>query len=385
MRHTIYLLSILLLCTSCIYSYDADIEGTGDQMVIEGSILSGASSVFTLSLSKPISDLDALTQSVMAKSVVVESENGTTYEGVFSSQKNSKYVNGTKFIYTVPTENIQTAHRCRVVVTSLDETVYTSAWVPFVSTPDIDSVFYQVNEDQSGMTVMVDTHADSDASRYYGWTFNEDWEFTSYLRASCYYNTSTNEIINFQNAENIYYCWNHNDAPDINYFSTDKLSDNIVSRRVITRLEANTLKVQYIYSIEVSQRCVTAEEYNYWTILKKDSEETGDLFSSQPNELRGNITSSNPSKIAIGYIGAGQVKKKRIFVDCQKLPLYHVRMIYEVESFPETSWNRMYKKGWSPYYYDYLEQAYYWTDRECVDCRIHGTKDKPAFWPNDDK
>jgi len=87
----------------------------------------------------------------------------------------------------------------------------------------------------------------------------------------------------------IFYCWNENPSTEILITSTDRLSENRVSRFPITVIPAGSRKISMLYSIQVSQRAISEEEYTFLKQLKQTTESIGGLFDPQPSQVPGNI------------------------------------------------------------------------------------------------
>jgi hypothetical protein len=51
----------------------------------------------------------------------------------------------------------------------------------------------------------------------------------------------------------------------------------------------------------VYQYALTKDQYDYWTELKKNSEQLGTLFDAQPSQLNSNIHSMEIHRLVLGY------------------------------------------------------------------------------------
>jgi hypothetical protein len=148
---------------------------------------------------------------------------------------------------------------------------------------------------------------------------------------------------------------------------------------------------------------ITKEAYIYWSALKKNTDEIGGIFAPQPSEMYGNIHCiSDPEAKVLGFISAGIVSTKRIFVPTADVGIY--------QSFPCTfldindafdalnppSFSKIYDLGFvfgelidesllitMPNPASWTLYVVNWIPIACVDCRMRGTKNKPSFWPND--
>jgi hypothetical protein len=152
------------------------------------------------------------------------------------------------------------------------------------------------------------------------------------------------------------------------------------------------------YSILVKQDALTAEGFNYWQNLKKNTEQLGSIFDAQPSELQGNIHCiTNLSEPVIGYISAGSTSQLRIYVDNSELPTWPVpasecaekgylfhdhdsagRPTTPVRDFIYTGQifvtGVIQPPGSVILGYTGVE------DRACADCTLRGSNKRPSFW-----
>ena len=77
MKKIIYILAALFAVSSCIYPFSPDVMGTGEGLVVEGDVLIGDISVFTLSSVRPLNG-DVTSQP--NGTVWVEDEQGNKYK-----------------------------------------------------------------------------------------------------------------------------------------------------------------------------------------------------------------------------------------------------------------------------------------------------------------
>ena len=137
----------------------------------------------------------------------------------------------------------------------------------------------------------------------------------------------------------------------------------------------------------VSQASLSADAYNYWAKLKKNNQESGGLFDSQPVNTRGNLKClSDPDENVLGFFGVSSIRSERIFVQdvpdlifphyfqCDEEPIE----INDILSSTETSW---------PIYFVPVPAGYpgYLTgDYDCFDCRQEGGDTiPPDYWRDD--
>jgi hypothetical protein len=97
----------------------------------------------------------------------------------------------------------------------------------------------------------------------------------------------------------------------------------VVLDNPIISLTALSPKIANEYSILVRQYALTADAYNFWVNLKKNTEQLGSIFDAQPSQINGNIHSTtNPAEPVIGYVSVGSTPSQRIFISTAQLPAF---------------------------------------------------------------
>ncbi|MDB4900940.1 MAG: hypothetical protein JWQ63_221, partial [Mucilaginibacter sp.] len=201
--------------------------------------------------------------------------------------------------------------------------------------------------------------------------------------------------------QQVYQCWVSDTSSTIVLGSSAKLSKDIISSQSVILIPNNSEKIYTRYSIQVKQYALTTDAYNYFVLLKKNTERIGGIFDAQPSELTGNIHCvSNPAEPVIGYITAGSISTQRIFIDnkdvsgwpvsapssnCFTDTLLYVRVIelgngaasvqVEVKDLIYTGVQiPITKVG------EYPTGGFIAAFPQCVDCTLRGTNKQPAFW-----
>jgi hypothetical protein len=133
---------------------------------------------------------------------------------------------------------------------------------------------------------------------------------------------------------------------------------------------------------------LTKEAYEFWNILRKNTELTGSIFDPQPSQLPGNIVCVNaPGEKVIGYVCAGIQQLKRMFIRRGELTigwpkedesLLCVEYVTDTTSMKDTLRSNM---NLLPAYFISPGLLIAVADKRCVDCRLKGgTNVKPFFW-----
>jgi hypothetical protein len=121
--------------------------------------------------------------------------------------------------------------------------------------------------------------------------------------------------------DNITDCWQSDSSSTLVLGSSAKLSQDVIADFPVISVPSTSEKVGDEYSIQVRQYALTADAYNFYVNLKKNTEQLGSIFDALPSEISGNIHSvANPSEPVIGYINVGSISSRRIFVTTRQLP-----------------------------------------------------------------
>jgi len=382
----------VIINIGCKKPYDIPVAAANSNyLVVEGVINPGTDSTIiklsrTVQLSSKIG-----TEPETNASVMVESDANSTYPLTETGQG----------YYTSSGLNLNPSNKYHLKITTSDNKVYISDYLPAKNAPPIDSVYYRTQEGGSqGVQIYVDSHDPQDNTAYYRWEFNETYIITSlYTSGSILVKTPTYYIRDRTLEEQVFKCWLTEYSSNIMLGSSASLTKDVITKAPVTFVSSTSEKVASRYSILVKQYALTKEAYSYWQQLKKNTEQLGSIFDAQPSEISGNIHSvNNSSEPVLGYISVGSYSTKRIFVDNYYLPAWGttpLRPFYdgctvEPELFNGPNGenqvainiyagdllpiNPIVPKGSS------LILGYTASERRCQDCTVRGTNIQPSFW-----
>ena len=390
--------AIMAILSSCIEDYtlpSAALANYESEVVIQGRILRGGETIVYMTQTQPMGTVLKQETQVKDAKIKVIGQNGYQSEYAEYDSDNRYYVIDTKDL----PNNTQYALQAEA-----NGETYQSEFLTLLETPDIEDINYKELED--GISIHVSTKNSDDESRYYMWSYEEDWEFTATYDLIALgtlgrlrYNKNTyNQLTTYVNP--YYRCWKHDESQSIHIYTTKDLNENAVKDVEILRIPIDDSRISYIYSILVKQYSLSEEAYSYYASLKKFSEESSGLFTPMPYEVKGNIKcTSNPNTKAKGYVLASNIKTKRIFIyesDFNTLySTYHdaacnIESSYDAakrtDKWPIAWSNRVSLDGaviMSPNN-DITDLGDIIYSRGFVDCRfIKGAnKKRPDFWPN---
>jgi hypothetical protein len=359
---------ILLAFTSCIRTFIP--ASTGDQtslLVVDGTITPGAPIFFSLSRTKSLLDTVATVPEENA-TVQIEAETGEAYpllargRGMYSMQ------------------DLAPVGRYRLRILTSGAAEYLSEFVDTKISPPIDSVNWKEDGD---IFISVSTHDDNANTRFYRWQYEETSEYHAVYDSN----------IDFINGELLFIgpekmrfaCYKEFPSNAVLIGTSGTLGQDVISSFPLAQIPNDNSKVSFRYSMLVKQLALTAEAYQYWQIVKQNSEQTGNLFDPQPAQLYGNIHCiSNPGEPVIGFVTASTVSEKRIFIRQSELNVINYPDTdFCDEEFidPATASEYLSDGTYMPAYYRMSDGFLAIAPRDCVDCRLAGgTTMRPSFW-----
>src|SRR3569833_106289 len=308
-RGYIYIMSVTAVAIVGCKKHYAPPAVTTDHnyLVVEGVISAGGdSTIIKLSRTIQITGADKARYEIGAK-VTVSDDQGTIYP--LTEADSGRYT-------AAPVTDA--SRKYHLNITTTDGKTYQSDLVPVSSTPTVDSVEYEVAA--NGINIYADTHDATNQTKYYRWDYTETYIWESFMDDPYEFDNSYKAISNKFRlrtpAEQVHVCYDTQNASTILLASTADLRSSVVNKIPITQIASTNERIFHKYSILVKQYALTSEAYTFWAQVKKNTEQIGTIFDVQPSEIQGNIhCTSNPGEPVIGYISAGTVSQKRIFVD----------------------------------------------------------------------
>ncbi len=390
----------LLLTASCIYPFEPETPPVDRCLVFEGNLVIGESSTMSVRLLQPLSgsivtDTDTWNINGEAR---VECTDGTVINGV----PRLRGSNEVAFIFNLTNASAKEAYR---VWFTDDKTkkVYRSNWMKVEKAPLIERIDFV--PDDKNVKVRLTLTGPTDDTRYFCWTYTEDWEIHSdFLPLYLYrygvdpYNIRGQAYEEIQGEYDKYYCWNSSSSKELFVADTRDLNSRTLPARQIASFGRTTSRCQELYCISVTAYGISADRYAYIHHMNEVSNIQGDLFSPNPSAMRGNLRCEQDStELVLGYVGVCQTTMTRAFFEGTRY--YTGRVDNSVRFFPnlsepleaesnEKGYDYFYMLGNRPLYLvadENGDEKMQWAPRRCVDCTVKGTKNKPSYWPNSHK
>ena len=356
---------------------------SSNYLVVEGSIVSGPDSTI-IKLSRTVKlDSGSTLNPVLNAQVTVQDDNNASFPL-------KQVSNG---LYASASINLDNARKYRLDIKTTDNREYLSDLVVVKNSPPIDSLAYEYTGSTENFYTYA--HDPTNNTRYYRWDYSETYLYNSPIFANYIYKNGA--VVMRTPDELTYTCYIRDSSSHIIVNSSAKLQQDIITKNPITQVAFNLDKLKIRYSMLVKQYALTPEAYDYYTNLAKNTEQLGSIFDAQPSEITGNIHClTNSAEPVLGFVSAGTVAQKRIFLNRSQVPAVYVgttdTCITAVFLW-NTGKNNFFIPGsfingllipLQPVKIDERGGTFTvsYTTPQCADCTLKGTTKQPPFWQN---
>lgn len=374
-----YCLFALLLLLGCRDPFEPEIVAQDlALMVVEGYVEVDGESEIILSRTSTVKDTSAVRMITGAR-VFVSPESGSSFWDFDELEERKGH-------YTF-TGSFDPNQNYFLNIWLSNGEMYQSELLRPVITPEIAELGWL--RDDNGVEIFVSTQGGADA-KYFLWSFNEDWIFNAGLASFLIFEDST--VRNRREEERIDRCWDATRQPRIVLQNSARFEGNLIVERELVRIPPLSEKLQRRYSIEVIQRAIDQEAFDFWEILRKNSDDIGGIFSPLPSLIGGNINAvgENNTENVIGHVSMGRSARKRIYINTEdvfpwrvEIPEYEFCNLSQ-DTIPVNLASTRFRSGAEvparEVYADIFLIGYRSGSRQCVDCTLRGSNVKPDFW-----
>lgn len=365
----IYIVIVLVFIGSCRDKYKPDVVSLQKSfLVVEANLNPGNdSTIVRLTKTFKLDDTARL-NTINNAQVTVEGKDNSVY--VLTPRGSGYYIS--------PFLGLTINEDYRLRIRTGDGKEYLSDYVKAKHTPDIDSISWE--RDEKGVHIYANTNDPTGNSRYYRWNYDETWEIKTYYYSRLIYLGGSSIRQRVFPQEDVSTCWKFNHLSEILLANSVNLNEDIIYKKKLTLIPEQAERLQVRYSILVKQYALDKEAYQFYEIMKKNTEEVGSLFGPQPSELKGNLQClTDPTEPVIGYVTASEEKKKRIFIT---IPGWHFPMScynVDVPKSPDSIYYYFGVVGLVPY--EDAVDHYQGAPKVCAECTYrNGTTVKPPYW-----
>jgi hypothetical protein len=255
--------------------------------------------------------------------------------------------------------------------------------------PVVDSVSFQLaskattdpKDTEKGLQFYIDFKGSPEYGNYFRWKLVETYEYHSTWPLDKWLDEEGRHDLPHPDYSH-FVCYKTDTLADIFVLSTKGFTRNSYENYKLHFVNDRTQRLLHKYSLLVNQYSVTEGAYNYWLNLKKNNQETVNLFGRQPANVKGNIYNANDTTdIALGYFGVSAVRSKRIMIqDVQGLKfdkVYHCKALVIDGPLPMDDLPIYFALDYDGYGVPYTGLAI----ADCIFCEmLGGTTQKPIYW-----
>lgn len=278
----------------------------------------------------------------------------------------------------------------KVMVTTADGIVLESEFDYIPNGPDVGDIYYEIEQHHvnylenwlKGIQFYTNMKAENSDSKFYRWKLTETYEYHSVYPLEFYYDGDIQQISPPDSSEMV--CYRTSLVDEIFTLSTASFSTNSVNKFPLHYVENTTAKLGILYSLLIEQMALSQDAYIYWDQLRKNNEDQGGLYATQPLAIKGNIKNiSLPEFEVLGFFQACYMSKKRIFV----APKPDFELEFSDRCYPEVllfGFKEISPKDYPVYLFsDNGQSTSIVLNKECIFCTTRGgVTQKPDFWPN---
>ena len=385
-RYIIMLLLVIgggvMLFQQCVEPFTPEVRKYADLLVIDGTLTDElGTQTITVSRTSNYNESGFIPENGCSVTVLDDQGNIFPYTGKGSGRYQAEFYQG----------DVQYGRAYMLRVISNDGKVYESDYQTIKPAPQIDSVTAVAEtkitaEDPVGLygyQFYVNTSDPTGNTRYYRWSMEETWEYHAPFEVAFMYDGVLHANYSFPDDRSK--CWKTMEVPGIYSATSRDIANDVLKNVKLNYVSTGTNRLKVRYSLLVKQYALSAEGYEFWSGLEKQTQESGGLYESQPYMIRGNITCvSNPGEVALGFFSASGVSQKRIFVDPPRHYVYDLPCLGDtitkrnpIEDYPKSSYPVYLFKIYLPHGLFLMAAA----ERRCFDCLERGgTNIRPDFW-----
>lgn len=328
MNRIIYSALLALCLWACVEPFEPEV-GTYDSALVVDGIFSDSEEPSTVYLSSSFDYAAIEVPVVTGAQVMIEDDQGNsivleeTKAGVY--QTNPAQFRG------------QIGRSYRLLINTPDGNRFESDWEVMKTAPPVETIEAEYMEREQdnpllkpipGLQLYLSTSDSENNTRFYRWEFEETYQYL--LRYPPFIRVEfgptpgqgNDEIFEIIGPEfEGFRCWKTEESRQILVATTENLTEDVVADFPLHFVSNKTPRLAYRYSILVKQYAISKENYEFLNKVKELNQTTGSLFDAIPNEVFGNVRSSDGKNIPVlGYFSVAGVSSKRVFFDRSDTP-----------------------------------------------------------------
>jgi len=312
-KNLIIPLFIFIWLGGCIEPFTPNIDKSEESLVIDGQITDQEGYHYIhISRTAPYNDPQKIPEPDCQVEVV------DNYGNIFEFYESDSGV----YKQWLPEDFLNIGTQYKVNVITADGNNYESDFDELLSpSPLIDNLYYEIEARETydpddpiyGIQFYIDVNASNDYSRNYRWELEETWEYEAAYRIQYYWDGNIVHPVN--DPFFLFRCWSTEPIRKIYTATTRHSNSNTINKFPLLYVSNQSNRLKIKYSLLVKQYSLNNTAYDYWFEIQKQSQESGGLYETQPERIRGNIYNVNDhEELVLGFFNASSVTQKRIFV-----------------------------------------------------------------------
>jgi len=236
-----------------------------------------------------------------------------------------------------------------------------------------------------GYKFYIDTELGQSDSTWILWSLDETYQYESDYLATYYYDGVLHE---FPNTDSLKTCWKSEKVYPFFVENTLGFTEPRFVQYPFHFVSTETRKLSIRYSLMVNQYTINKEAFTYWNGVKTQNAGAGELYYTQPYQLKGNVYNTDDGEeLVLGYFMVAGLAKERIY---KNRPDESVEMLYPICVLSQPDYEDY---GWMFIGEPPPNTQYVTTDgfgrnalpnQQCIDCRKKGGKlERPGWWEDE--
>lgn len=328
MKRIIYAVLLAFCVWTCVEPFEPEV-GTYDSTLVVDGVFSNSEAPSKVYLSRSFGYEAIEAPVITGAEVMIEDDLGNSFT-LEETQEGTYETNPALF-------SGQVGRSYRLLIRTPDGNRFASDWEVMKAAPSIESIEAEYAEKEQndplfgpvvGLQLYLSTKDTEKNTRYYRWEFEETYEYA--LRHPPFIKVEfgsspgqgNDEILTIQGDEfEGFRCWKTEESRQILVATTDNLTEDVIADFPLHFVSNRTPRLFRRYSILVKQYAISKRNFEFLDKVKELNQTTGSLFDPIPNEVFGNISSTDGKNIPVlGYFSVAGVSTKRAFFDREDTP-----------------------------------------------------------------
>jgi len=236
------------------------------------------------------------------------------------------------------------------------------------------SKFIDKDTKTESVKLYFDAKDETNETSFLRWEALESWEWR------CPFKVNLVDSLLFS-TEPASICFPTNKITSLNLFDPSSLGDKVMIKLPITFSTEEKQNLLYDYYIKVLVRSISFKNYHFGNHIKEVNQTSGNLFDRTPGNVVGNVYSIDGEHSVVGYFEVSSISSQTASFNES---MFNVKF----EIFPHECYERSQARVVPDPQRFYVTRTgfangdtiYYQRLKECYDCTVTYSPNKPSFW-----